>query len=115
MIPRLALVLLLITPSWAGAEPITTQQVFDGYEKNDLYLGYVAGVLKGLTIYDDVSQTTLGSRLYCRDDAAISTNDFFTIIKGEVAKLNNALKQKFLETSFHVVALFVMQRVYPCE
>ena len=47
MIPRLALILLLIAPSLSGAGSITTQEVFDGYEKNDLYLGYVAGVFKG--------------------------------------------------------------------
>ena len=115
MIPRLALILLLIAPNWAGAEGITTQQVLDGYEEDNLYLAYVSGVLRGLTIYDDLSQTTLGSSLYCRNDASLTTDDFVTIIKGEVAQANNALKQELLQTSFDVVALVVMQRIFPCE
>ena len=111
----IALILMLIAPSWAGAGSITTQEVLDRFEESDIHLGYVAGVLQGFSHSNAMSESTLGSTLYCAGDTKISTNDFFDIIKGEVAKLNNAQKPKILRGNFATVALIIMQRVYPCE
>ena len=98
----------------------STQEVLtgyaDGYEGDLLYVGFVNGVVSGIFFYNAAAQGKLGNALICYDEnVKINASDFVSMIKGDLAKMDDINRQKALQTSFRAVALAKIVKAFPCK